>query len=93
MQAYDEATLCRRKLDPSFYEETLNRSRSSASETVVIGDSLLDDILPAKDVGITTIWLNRNGNHEDRQIADFEVSDLKEALFLLTEAEKWRLKI
>ena len=83
VDGYDEATLHQRKLDPAFYKEALNRSGALPYECVCIGDSVLDDVIPPKSLDIQTVWLNRNGDNEGRHIADFEVSNLTEALILL----------
>ncbi len=80
---YDETILNQSKLNPAFYEEMLIRLNYSASEAVCIGDSLLDDIIPARLAGLTTIWLNRKGIHVDQPLSDFEVRSLDEAMIIL----------
>jgi len=66
--------------------EALKKSGSIASETLSIGDSLHDDIIPAKKAGLKTVWVNRNGRraNANKDYVDFEVSDLTEASRLLS---------
>ena len=48
------------KHDPSYYREALRKLGWRAEETASVGDTLETDILPARAVGIRTIWLDRN---------------------------------
>ncbi len=42
----------------------------------MIGNSLKSDIAPALDLGLATIWINRDRSESDSLIAaDFEVAD------------------
>ncbi len=45
------------KPDPAIFERALAMAGCSASEAVMIGDRLDNDILPAKKAGMGTIWL------------------------------------
>jgi putative hydrolase of the HAD superfamily len=46
-----------RKPSPHIFQDTLNRLQVKAEETVFIGDSPLEDIKGAKDMGIKTIFV------------------------------------
>lgn len=46
-----------RKPDPAIFRIALDSCGASAEETVVVGDSYDRDIVPAKSLGCTTIWL------------------------------------
>ena len=47
------------KPNKQFYLKILNAMGWSASETMFVGDSLIDDVAGPKSVGMKTIWLNR----------------------------------
>jgi HAD superfamily hydrolase (TIGR01509 family) len=47
-----------RKPDPAIFRIALDACGASPEETVVVGDSYERDIVPAKSLGCTTIWLN-----------------------------------
>lgn len=70
-----------RKTEKGYYREALKISKSTPEETVVIGDTLTHDIVPAKLVGIETIWVNRRNERapEDSK-PDHEVKKLTEVL-------------
>ena len=71
-----------RKSEKDYYIKSLELSSSVPDETIIIGDTLTSDILPAKKVGIKTILINR----KDEKIPkgsiepDHEVRNLLEAL-------------
>jgi len=49
------------KPDPRAYELALGRIDRSASSVVMVGDSLTDDVIAAKAVGLQAIHVSRNG--------------------------------
>jgi len=65
------------KPEARIYELALNRLNSSASETLMIGDSYKSDVVGASNVGITGILLDR-ANH--RNSNSTEISGLSEIL-------------
>jgi len=79
---FGEVNLGYLKNNPSYYREALRRSGSTAEQSTMIGDSLLNDIGPAKAVGVKTIWVNRRGEKpEGKQPSpNCEVRNLSEAL-------------
>ena len=52
----------------------------NAEETVYVGDTLYDDILGAKMVGIRAAWINRHGAAHDPQfpLPDYEIQSLEQ---------------
>jgi len=74
-----------RKPDPAIFRLALDRLGVTAGEAAMVGDSLANDIVPAKRLGLRTIWLR--GDHAftggDESAADHTVSDLAEAFAIL----------
>jgi len=70
------------KHDPSYYREALRKLGWRAEETASVGDTLETDILPARAVGIGTIWLDRNSEAPASvdSKADYTAPDLLSAL-------------
>ena len=57
-----------------FYTQILDENGLSPHEVLFVGDSITDDILGPKAIGIKTVWLDRNGiggnNGQDYTITD-----------------------
>lgn len=70
------------KPHPKFYEEILEKCNSNAEFTIMVGDRIDNDILPAKRIGIKTVLLDRNREHGD-SMADFVIVDLKDLLDIM----------
>jgi FMN hydrolase / 5-amino-6-(5-phospho-D-ribitylamino)uracil phosphatase len=71
-----------RKADPGFYEDVLSVARCDANELVHVGDSLENDVFPARAIGVRTVWLNRAGGAKSAM--DFaEIHSLAELPALL----------
>lgn len=71
------------KYKPAYYRKALRMMGSRAHETLSIGDSILNDIVPAKAVGMRTVWVNRRREEPPidlKMIPDCEVEDLISAL-------------
>ena len=66
-----------RKPDLRIFEEILNHFRVSSHEALMIGDSLEADIIPAKKLGMETVWINRKSD-ESCNFADLEVLYFKD---------------
>lgn len=47
------------KPDPAIYRLALDRAGCSPQEAVMVGDRLDNDILPAKELGMKTIWVRQ----------------------------------
>lgn len=73
------------KPDPKIFRDCLERLGCSAPEVLHIGNSRLEDITGAKNVGMPVVWVNRD--HEviqDRSIKpDYEIKDLRGLLDIL----------
>jgi len=66
-----------RKPDAGIYKLGVERIGLKAEECVVIGDSYKKDILPGKEAGCKTIWINVDGFAEDLENAVSGVADLQ----------------
>ena len=76
------------KPDKRIFEIALERSMCSPTEAVMIGDRIDNDIIPAKKMGMATIWVKQGfGKYwtitNESEKADFEVNNLTELLALL----------
>lgn len=57
------------KPDPGFFEYAMQSIGMKPNELLMIGDSMVDDIYGAGNSGIETIWVNRNGQVLNEEIA------------------------
>ena len=57
------------KPDPAFFSLALTRAGCAPQEAVIVGDRLDNDILPAKNCGMKTVWV-RQGFAKDRPLSD-----------------------
>lgn len=53
-----------KKPDPRFFDRILNRAGIKPEDAVFIGDRLDNDIIPAKSMGMSTIWV-RQGRYRE----------------------------
>lgn len=62
------------KPSSQFFKQILNDNGLLSHEVLFVGDSITDDILGPKAIGIKTVWLDRNGiggnNGQDYTITD-----------------------
>ncbi len=81
-----------RKPDPAIYQIGIDLLELSASECMVVGDSFTKDIVPAKQLGCTAVWLNVKGWEEDKATgeyqADVEIDDFSD-LIKVTQSTKF----
>ncbi len=73
------------KPDPGIFEYAMKMMDVSAERCVHVGDSLHSDILGAQTLGITSIWIERDGRISDIGVSqpDFTIKSLRELeLFL-----------
>jgi putative hydrolase of the HAD superfamily len=68
-----------RKTEKEYYLKALELAGARAEESVMVGDSLTHDILPARGAGMGTIWVNRKGEPHEGEVG-CEVRNLEEAL-------------
>ena len=74
------------KPDRTIFEIALSRAGVQASDSVMIGDRIDNDIIPANEIGMKTVWVKQgygkywsfSSDPEMRRLerADFEVDDL-----------------
>ena len=74
-----------KKPDLAIFRLALDRLGVAAAEAAMVGDSLGNDIVPAKQLGLTTIWLcgDRSYRGGNPAAADHTVRSLPEALMVL----------
>jgi 8-oxo-dGTP diphosphatase len=76
------------KPDRRIFEIALNRANCIPEQSVMIGDRIDNDIIPAKAIGMKTIWIKQgfgkywNISNENEK-ADYEVDSLEEILTAL----------
>lgn len=73
------------KPDKKIFEIALEKAGCEPHEAVMIGDRLDNDIYPAKEVGMKTIWIKQGFGGMQKAITDaykpdFEINSLKEIL-------------
>jgi putative hydrolase of the HAD superfamily len=67
------------------FETILSRLQVTPAEAVMIGNSLRTDVAGARDVGITTVWVNRDNSPCDDEPPDVEISGLDGLRDILAE--------
>ena len=75
----ESATVGIRKPDSAIYQLALRRNHLRPEDTLVIGDSLKNDILPAHSLGIHTVWLAPSATEIPSEV-NYHITDLKEML-------------
>lgn len=70
------------KPEPKIFLEALARVGVEPEEAIMVGDSLSQDVMGAKNVGMRAVWVNRSGE-EDYHFADYEVRTLTELMRIL----------
>lgn len=76
------------KPDIKLFQIALEQSGYNASETVMVGDRLDNDIFPAKTIGMKTIWIKQGfggmqNPKTDEYFPDAEITNLNELLYIL----------
>ena len=77
----DSTVVGLRKPDKRIYQLALQRMKSTAKDAVMIGDSLNNDILPCRDLGMNTVWLHRDATSL-LKLPHSEISSLNELITL-----------
>ncbi|WP_419790782.1 HAD family hydrolase [Staphylococcus chromogenes] len=76
-----------RKPHPRIYEDILEKLNVAPSEVIYVGDDALNDVVPARAMGMVSIWYrHKEGDVELEPLAsemDFEISTLEELLEIL----------
>lgn len=85
-----ETTDAKPHLNTDRYRRGVNRLGYAAEECVAVGDSYNRDILPSKEIGCRTVWLNVESWEEwgidELDISDAEIGDFNQLPRLL---ERW----
>ena len=70
-----------KKPDPRYFEAVLKETGADPKRSAMIDDNLVRGLMPAKKIGMKTVWFKRNDfqNNKDRT-ADFTVNNLSELL-------------
>ena len=63
-QIIESAVVGVRKPDPQIFQLGIEALGMSPEEVTVVGDSLENDILPARQLGCRAVWLNKRINKE-----------------------------
>jgi HAD superfamily hydrolase (TIGR01549 family) len=76
------------KPDIKLFQIAVEQSGHDASETVMVGDRLDNDIFPAKTIGMKTIWIKQGfggmqNPKTDEYISDTVIANLSELLYIL----------
>lgn len=72
------------KPDPSIFRHALERLGIQSNEAIMVGDKLTTDIKGSLSVGMTAVWINRNGKALTGDIVpDYEIKHLSELHGLL----------
>ena len=67
------------KPNPRLFEIAIERAGCTKRQLLHVGDSFQNDVIGAKQAGIKSVWLNRQGtNNKAEQQPEFEISSLKE---------------
>lgn len=76
---YTSESLMLYKPDVRFYKEILKNLGVSAEDALFVGDSVGDDIIVPKQLGMKTCWVNRKNSDNNTNInPDMTVSNLNE---------------
>ncbi len=68
------------KPDPAFYHLAIRTAGVPASQILHVGDSIENDVLPAQDVGMKALWVNRDRHPNPDPFQIQEISSLMEIL-------------
>ncbi|NJE09896.1 TIGR02253 family HAD-type hydrolase [Thermococcus sp. MAR1] len=65
------------KPEPKIFLYALEELAVEPGEAMMVGDSLSQDVYGAKNIGMTAVWINRDGE-EGYNMADYEIRTLHE---------------
>ena len=67
------------KPDREIFEKAFEMAGCMAEESVMVGDRLDNDMLPAKEIGMKTVWMKSGlAKYQTSEIADFQIQSLGE---------------
>lgn len=78
------------KPDKRIFQEAISRSKCAPQECLMIGDRLDNDVIPASEIGMKTIWIKHNdillpSDHIGYTYADFIVDNLSKICDILKQ--------
>ena len=75
------------KPHPGIFEQTLEALGVAPEEAIQVGDTLQEDVLGAKLVGMRTVWVSRSGASPDPAVPapDYQVRDLRELVRIVSD--------
>ena len=76
------------KPDKEIFEKAFELAKCTAAESIMVGDRLDNDIIPAKALGMKTVWLKNGlaqyqGVEFGEGVADYQIGSLSELLHIL----------
>ena len=76
------------KPDKEIFEKAFELAKCTATESMMVGDRLDNDIIPAKSLGMKTVWIkNCLAQHQNIElcegVADYQIHSLSEILQIL----------
>lgn len=76
------------KPDKKIFQKAFELAECTADESIMVGDRLDNDIIPAKELGMKTVWIKnglakyQNAEFGD-SIVDYQIDSLSELLYIL----------
>ena len=76
------------KPDKEIFEKAFELARCTAEESVMVGDRLDNDIIPAKAIGMKTVWVKNGlaqyqGAELGEGVSDYQIGSLSDLLRIL----------
>ncbi len=71
------------KPDPRFFEMAMNEVGIEPKDAAIVDDNLERSIVPAKKIGMTTIWLNSEKRSVTKVSADYIITSLPDLIEIL----------
>lgn len=76
------------KPDKEIFEKALAIADCTAEESAMVGDRLDNDIIPAKSIGMKTVWVKKGlakyqDNRLGKDVADYQINTLSELINIL----------
>lgn len=75
---YDNSSFC--KPNPKYFAEIMEKTGKTADECIVVGNSVKEDIMPAKSLGLATFWVtDYPENPDNTDTSSFDKGSIKQA--------------
>jgi FMN phosphatase YigB (HAD superfamily) len=72
-----------KKPDPMFYLEILRRLEFEPEQCVVIGNDYQKDIVPAKSIGMITIWFTQQPDSRSAAYVDYSIDSMDKSISIV----------